>query len=86
VNRDSPRFVYVLRSAKKNRRRHYVGMTSDGHEGLAAHNAGLSPHTSRFRPRESVVAVECPDQQRAVRLENYLKSASGRAFAKRRFA
>jgi hypothetical protein len=31
------------------------------------------------------VIVEFPDEQRAVRFERYLKSGSGRAFAKRHF-
>jgi hypothetical protein len=32
-----------------------------------------------------MVSVEFPDQRAAVRFERYLKSGSGRAFAKRHF-
>ena len=43
------RFVYILRSLTVLDRR-YVGMTADVRARLAAHNAGLSPFTARYRP------------------------------------
>jgi len=52
---------------------------------LAAHNAGRSPHTARFKPWELVVSLEFADEAIAVQFEGYLKSGSGRAFAKRHF-
>ena len=52
---------------------------------LAQHNAGLSSHTAKHRPWELLVSVEFRDQERANRFEKYLKSGSGRAFAKRHF-
>lgn len=84
MDNDNRRFVYVLRSVAEPRR-HYVGITADVGGRLAAHNAGLSPHSSKFRPWKVVVVVECPDEQQAVRFEKYLKSASGRAFTTRHF-
>jgi len=33
-----------------------------------------------------LVSIEFPDEQMAVRFEKYLKSGSGRAFARRHFA
>jgi hypothetical protein len=33
-----------------------------------------------------VVSIEFPTERQAIRFERYLKSGSGRAFAKRRFA
>lgn len=78
-------FVYLLRSANE-RDRPYVGLASDVVARLAAHNAGRSPHTARFKPWELVVAMEFTDEATAIRFERYLKSGSGRAFAKRHFA
>jgi putative endonuclease len=76
------RFVYVLRS-ERDPRRHYVGLTSDMPRRLECHNAGQNIHTARDKPWNTVVVVEFTCQQAAVRFEKYLKSGSGRAFAKR---
>ncbi len=78
-------FVYILRSLTVPDRR-YVGMTSDFRARLAAHNAGRSPFTDRYRPWKLTVCLEFADEQQAVRFERYLKSPSGRAFARRHFA
>jgi predicted GIY-YIG superfamily endonuclease len=78
------RFVYILRSDSEPMR-HYVGVASDVDERLAWHNGGPSGHTLNHRPWRVVVSVEFPDEQAAVRFEKYLKSGSGRAFAKRHF-
>ena len=78
-------FVYVLRSAV-DPERHYVGLTADVAERVAAHNAGQSAHTAGKRPWMLVVSVEFADEQLARRFEHYLKSGSGRAFSKRHFA
>ena len=79
------RFVYVLRSVFE-LERHYVGLTADVRKRLAWHNAGQSPHTSKHKPWALVVALEFRDQRLATQFERYLKSGSGRAFAKRHFA
>ena len=41
--------------------------------------------TAKFRPGRTHVVVEFPDEAHAARFERYLKSGSGRAFAKRHF-
>ena len=79
------RFVYVLRSLSHPTRR-YVGLTADPANRIAAHNAGLSYFTSRHRPWTLSVCIEFSDERRAVAFERYLKSPSGRAFARRHFA
>jgi putative endonuclease len=76
------RFVYVLRNADQNPH-FYVGLTSDVNARLADHNAGRCPHTVSRRPWQRHVVIEFPDEKRAIRFESYLKSGSGRAFAKR---
>jgi putative endonuclease len=78
------RFVYVLRSdADPNR--HYVGLTSDVERRLHSHNTGPSGVTLRHRPWSIVVSVQFADAPSAGRFERYLKTGSGRAFAKRHF-
>jgi predicted GIY-YIG superfamily endonuclease len=80
----SKRFVYGLRSAS-NERRFYIGVTGDVRARIEWHNAGRCDHTAKHRPWELVVAVEFATEQRALAFERYLKSGSGRAFAKRHF-
>jgi putative endonuclease len=79
------RFVYVLRS-ERDPERHYVALTSNVARRLDWHNDGLNVHTARNRPWFVVVSLEFADEQVARRFERYLKSGSGRAFAKRHFS
>jgi predicted GIY-YIG superfamily endonuclease len=76
--------VYVLRSVSKPHRP-YIGLTHDVEARLAAHNEGRCAHTARYRPWEVVAAIVLADEPTAIRFERYLKSGSGRAFAKRHF-
>jgi predicted GIY-YIG superfamily endonuclease len=78
------RSVYVLRSAT-NPDRHYVGLTSSVNRRLAWHNAGQNVHTVRNRPWHVLVHIEFQDEKVARKFERYLKSGSGRAFAKHHF-
>ena len=78
------RFVYILRS-ESDPSRHYVGITEDFDQRLRWHNEGPCGHTVANRPWLPVVALEFPDAAAANRFERYLKSGSGRAFAKRHF-
>jgi putative endonuclease len=79
------RFVYILRS-ESDSERHYVGRTSNVDQRLDWHNGGPSGYTVHNRPWSIVVSLEFPDERAAARFERYLKSGSGRAFAKRHFA
>jgi predicted GIY-YIG superfamily endonuclease len=60
-------------------------MTSDLQQRFAEHNAGKSPHTSKFTPWRLETYLAFSDQKRAASFESYLKSGSGHAFARRRF-
>ena len=51
---------------------------------LGSHNAGQVTHTSKFRPWKLKNVVGFADPAKAVAFEKYLKSGSGRAFAKKR--
>ena len=77
-------YVYLLRS-KADPEQRYVGLTSDLKKRLGEHDAGKSPHSSKFAPWELVVAVYLADQQKAEAFERYLKQGSGHAFANRHF-
>src|SRR5262249_52283117 len=78
------RFVYILRS-ERDPARHYVRVASDVDERLDWHNGGSSGYTIHHRPWCLVVSIEFPDETSALGFEKYLKSGSGRAFAKRHF-
>jgi predicted GIY-YIG superfamily endonuclease len=76
--------VYVLRS-QRTPERHYVGLTTDVNGRLERHNAGINRYTNGDRPRRMVLTLEFAGADLAARFERYLKSGSGRAFAKRNF-
>jgi predicted GIY-YIG superfamily endonuclease len=81
---DERRVVYVLRS-ERDEGRYYVALTADVRLRLADHNAGESAHTAKYRPWRLAVSIEFETQDQAAAFERYLKSGSGRAFAKRHF-
>lgn len=78
------RFVYVLKNSETPPR-YYVGVTSDVAKRPVWHNAGRCSHTMKHRPWQLHVGVEFATEEHALRFERYLKSGSGRAFAKRHF-
>jgi predicted GIY-YIG superfamily endonuclease len=77
------KYVYLLQSIDFPERT-YVGLTDDLRGRLAAHNAGQSPHTSKFKPWHLVTYNAFSDEAKAVAFERYLKSGSGQAFANKR--
>jgi putative endonuclease len=76
-------YVYILQS-KTCPERYYVGLTDDLKDRLKRHNAGEMIHTSKWRPWRIKSAIAFNERQRAADFERYLKTASGRAFAKKR--
>jgi putative endonuclease len=77
------KYVYLLQSIAFPDQT-YVGLTDDLRARFSAHNEGRSLHTDKFKPWRLVTYVAFSDDQKAVEFERYLKSASGRAFAKKR--
>jgi putative endonuclease len=75
------KYVYLLESLSTPKET-YVGLADDLPARLAAHNAGQSRHTSKFRPWRLVTYIAFSDEAKAAAFERYLKSSSGRAFAK----
>ncbi len=62
----------------------YIGMTDDLKSRIKAHNAGGSPHTSKYKPWRLVTYLAFSSDEKAITFERYLKTASGRAFANKR--
>ncbi len=63
----------------------YVGCTTDLKQRLLRHNRGHSPHTAKFAPWQLVTYFAFQERKTTAAFEKYLKSGSGRAFAKRHF-
>jgi predicted GIY-YIG superfamily endonuclease len=78
------RIVYMLRS-DSDPKRHYTGITNDVTARLDWHNHGPCGCTIHHRPWSLVVAFHFSTERAARRFEKYLKSGSGREFAKRHF-
>lgn len=77
-------YVYLIRSISFSEQV-YVGITEDLKKRLGVHNSGGSIHTAKYKPWELVVYMGFKNETKARQFEKYLKSGSGRAFAKKRF-
>jgi putative endonuclease len=75
-------YVYILQSVS-HPERFYTGMCKDVGTRLAAHNAGQSPHTAKYKPWRLLSYHYFEHPETAAAFERYLKSGSGRAFANR---
>ncbi|PZR72985.1 MAG: excinuclease ABC subunit C [Chthoniobacterales bacterium] len=64
--------------------RFYTGSTRDLRARLIRHNRGEVPHTSKWKPWRIKIYIALSDPEQARSFESYLKSASGRAFLKKR--
>jgi putative endonuclease len=76
-------YVYIIRSIS-NKDQIYIGASENLKQRIADHNNGKSPHTAKFTPWELERYSAFPDKLTAYNFESYLKSHSGRAFAKKR--
>ena len=76
-------YVYLLRSLTHPDKT-YIGLTEDLNARIKKHNEGGSPHTSKYKPWQLVTYLAFSTRKKASEFEAYLKSGSGRAFAKKR--
>lgn len=76
--------VYILR-CEIDLDAHYTGCTENLNGRLAKHNEGGVPHTAKLKPWFIETAVSFRDPPKARAFEKYLKSGSGREFARRHF-
>jgi predicted GIY-YIG superfamily endonuclease len=77
------RYVYILESLTFPGH-FYVGLTSDLKARLKRHNERQVTHTAKYAPWRVNTYLGFDDDVRAVAFERYLKSGSGRAFARKR--
>ena len=75
-------YVYILK-CKNNKP--YVGCTSDLKARMKRHIQGSVPATKDLLPVEMKCYFAFSDKYKAFEFEKYLKSGSGRAFAKKHF-
>jgi putative endonuclease len=75
-------YVYILVS-QANEAIHYTGITCHLKERLLEHNRGACPHTSKHRPWRVETTIAFRSERKARAFENYLKTGSGREFARR---
>lgn len=76
-------YVYILQS-ELHPEHFYTGFTEDLEDRLKSHNQGKCKHTTKHIPWKIKTAIAFTDKQKARHFETYLKTASGRAFAKKR--
>ena len=76
-------YVYILQSIDSPEQ-FYTGLCKDVAARLSNHNAGQSPHKSKFKPWRLLSYHYFDRPGTAAAFERYLKSGSGRAFAAKR--
>ncbi|MEM0967024.1 MAG: GIY-YIG nuclease family protein [Verrucomicrobiota bacterium] len=77
--------VYVYRiQSRKSPSFGYTGYTTNLKQRLAQHNSGEVASTSRFAPFGLVFYAAFPDKRTGRNFEDYLKTGSGKAFARKR--
>jgi len=75
--------VYILRSVD-DPTKHYTGFTNYLDLRLKEHNSGKVPYTRNFKPWILETSIAFQSRKKAVDFERYLKTRSGRAFARKR--
>ena len=76
--------VYILVS-EADTAIHYTGITQDLEQRIAEHNRGACPHSAKHRPWRVETTIAFASEAKARAFERYLKSGSGREFARRHF-
>ena len=86
VRRSDGRLLLRLHTrSESDEKMHYSGVTRDLIARLCEHNRGKCPHTSKNRPWKIETAVAFRSEAKARRFERYIKTGSGREFARRHF-
>ena len=75
--------VYILQSINFVNK-YYTGLTEDISERLLKHNEGGVKYTAPYKPWRIKTVISFTDKDKARDFEKYLKTQSGRAFAKKR--
>lgn len=77
-------YVYLIQCIKYPVQ-YYFGQTTDLESRLQRHNAGRSFHTAKYCPWKLITYLAFEDKEKAISFEKFLKTGSGREFAKKRF-
>jgi putative endonuclease len=77
-------YVYILASDTEETV-HYTGVTQNLRGRLSDHNRGACSHSAKYRHWHLVTAIAFRSEIKARAFERYLKSGSGREFARRHF-
>jgi len=77
-------YVYIIVS-QADEKTHYTGFTRNLQARLLKHNQGGCADPSRYRPWRIETAVTFRSEKKARAFEKYLKTGSGREFARRHF-
>ena len=77
-------YVYIIQSINFSDQI-YIGCTENFDQRLSNHNDGTTPHTAQYKPWKLITYTVFNNKVIAYKFEQYLKSGSGRAFAKKRF-
>jgi putative endonuclease len=77
-------YVYILVS-ETDPSIHYTGVTRDLSARLQDHNRGGSSNTAKYRPWKLETTIAFRSEAKARAFEKYLKTGSGREFARRHF-
>ena len=75
-------YVHILVS-ETDGEKHYTGITRNLTARLSKHNQGACVQTSKNRPWKIEIAIAFRSEAKARRFEHYLKTGSGREFARR---
>ncbi|MFC1574112.1 GIY-YIG nuclease family protein [Candidatus Latescibacterota bacterium] len=76
-------YVYILQSLS-DPEHFYTGFTENLEQRFQEHNEGKSPHTKKHKPWRIKTTIAFTEKKKAFDFERYLKTSSGRAFAKKR--
>ncbi|MBU1694292.1 MAG: GIY-YIG nuclease family protein [Verrucomicrobia bacterium] len=77
-------FFYVYILVNHDGSHYYTGFTENLDDRLQHHNSGVVPAICPFRPWRLKTVITFTDRDSALAFERYLKTQSGRAFAKKR--
>jgi len=77
-------YVYILVS-QVDTTIHYTGITRNLKGRVLKHNQGACAHTLKHRPWRIEIAIAFTSESKARAFEKYLKTGSGREFARRHF-
>jgi putative endonuclease len=77
-------YLYILVS-RADQAIHYTGIARDLTKRLLEHNRGKCVYTSQHRPWRIETAIAFKSEIKARKFEKYLKTGSGREFARRHF-